>query len=214
MSLGVLNGYATAFEEVPHGGVEKDAIVVVASESLCDVEATHAAELFLAFEEEELVSLHVELATDTGVVVDDEIVDAEGVELFAAGEACGAGTDDGDLGLVDFDFARLRVVDRGQVFFVQLTDFVDIVDRCDADATDAAVDEHLACAALADAALEAAGATVDAVAVDRKTGLMEGGGDGVAFATLDFTAVEDKFDDIGLRDVENGVAFYSIHVVL
>ena len=67
--------------------------MVVASQCLGDVKTAHATELLLLLEEEELVGLHIELATDTAIVVNHQIADAEGIQLLAAGQTCRTGTD-------------------------------------------------------------------------------------------------------------------------
>ena len=211
LGLDILDGDAAALEEVPHRGVEEYAVVVVTGKGLGDIETSHAAELLLLLEEEELVGLHVELAADAGVAVDHQVVDAEGVELPAAGKTCGTCADDGDLCLVDLHFAGLLGESVGHILLVELTDFADVVDWRDTDAANLAVDEHFAGAALADAALEAAWFAVDGVAVDGEACLMEGCGDGVASQTLHGLAVEQKFDNLRPGDVENRMSFDSVH---
>ena len=150
----VLQGDALAFQEVPNGVVQEDAFVVVASQCLGDVEATHAAELLLLLEEEELVGLHVELTADVGVIVDDHIRDAELVEFLTAGQTCRTCADDGDGGLVDLHLALWVLGRLGLVALGNLADFLHTVDFGDADTADFAVDQHLASAAFTDAAFQ------------------------------------------------------------
>ena len=210
----VLDGHATAFKQVPNGVVQQDAFVVVASQGLGDVEATHAAEFLLLLEEEELVGLHVELSADAGVVVDHDVADAEGVELLAAGEACGTRTDDGHLGLIDLHLARLRFLGLGKHvgFVVDGAHFLDAIDESDADAADLTVDEHLTGATLADAAVEASVATVERVAVDGIAGLVKGCGDGLAPLTFDGLAFILELHKVFLRDVQDRVSFDFVHI--
>ena len=210
----VLDGHATAFKQVPNGVVQQDAFVVVACQGLGDVEATHAAEFLLFFEEEELVGLHVELTTDVGVVVHDDVADAEGVELLTAGETCGTGTDDGDLGLVDFHLAGLLLLGLGKdgVLLVDAAHFLDAIDFGDADTADLAIDQHLAGTAFADTAVEASVAAVERVAVDGITGLVKGGGDGLAALTFDGLAFILEFHKVFLRDVQDGVFLDFVHI--
>ncbi len=188
--------------------------MVVASQGLGDVEATHAAEFLLLLEKEELVCLHVELTTDVGVVVDDDVADAEGVELLAAGETCGTGTDDGDLGLVDLHLAGLLLLGLGKdgVLLVDAAHFLDAIDFGDADTADFAIDQHLAGTALTDAAVEASVAAVERVAVDGITGLVKGGGYGLAALTFDGLAFILEFHKVFLRDVQDRVFFDFVHI--
>ena len=83
----------------------------------------------------------------------------------------------------------------------------------DADTAYLAIHQHLASATLAYAAFETAVAAINAVAVDRKTCLMEGGGDGIALLPTHFLAVVDEFDRIGLRNVEDGMMCNLVHVI-
>ena len=188
--------------------------MVVTGQSLGDVEATHSAEFLLLLEEEELVGLHIELTANAGVVVDDDVADAEGIELLTAGETRRTRTNDGDLGLVDFHFAGLVFLRLGKDvgLVVDGAHFLDTIDEGDADAADFAVDQHFAGTALADAAVEASVASVKAVAVNGIAGLVKGGGDGLAPLTFHGLAFILEFHKVFLRDVQNGVFFDFIHI--
>ena len=197
----ILDGHAGTFEQIPNGGVEEDAAVVVAGQRLGDVETTHAAVQFLFLEEEELVGLHVELAAHALVVVDDDVADTLFVEHLAAGQSRRTGTDDDDLGLVNllgllFRFGALREVVLGNLLHLLHT-----VHRGDAYSLDDAVHQHLAGTALADAALEGALASVDAVAVDGKTSLVQGCSNGVALVSRHLLSVKGKNDFFRFRNV-------------
>ena len=74
-----------------------------------------------------------------------------------------------------------------------------------------AVDQHFAGAALAYAALHRALAVLQAVMVDRESGLVKGGGDGLAFLAGDLLALIDKFVEILLGDLQNRVGSYFVH---
>ena len=188
--------------------------MVVASQRFGDVEATHAAEFLLFLEEEELVGLHVELTAYVGVVVDDDVTDAEGVELLTAGETCGTGTDDGDLGLIDLHLAGLRLFGFGKHigFVVNGLDFLDAINESDADTADFAVDEHLAGSALADAAVEASVKSVERVTVNGVSGLVKGGGDGFAALTFNGLAFILEFYKVFLWNVQDWVFLDFVHI--
>ena len=209
----VLHSHTAAFEDVPHGAVEQYALGVVARKGLGNIETTHAAKLLLLLKEEELVGLHVELATDAAVVINDEVGDAEGVQLLAASQSCGAGTDDCYLGLVDFHLALLGFLGLGEDMdtAVHMAHLFHSIDKGDANASHLPVDNHFTGAALADAAVKTAVAAVDAVAVHGEPGLVESGGNGVALAALHLLSVIKKFNNLALRDVQNRVCFDSVH---
>ena len=100
----VLQGDTATFEQIPHGIVEQDAIVVVAGECFGYVKATHATELLLLLKEEELVGLHIELASLGSVVVHHNVGDSQCGELLAACQSGRAAADDGNRGLVNLGF--------------------------------------------------------------------------------------------------------------
>ena len=207
----VLQCDALAFEQIPNGVVEQNAFVVVAGKGLGDVEAAHSTEFLLFFEEEKLVRLHIELSADVGVVIDDHVGNAEFAEFLAAGQSRRTRADDGDGGLVDFHLA-LRVLGRlGLVVFGDFAHFLHAIDEGDADAADFAVHEHFARAALADAALEAAVAASDAVAMDGIARLVKGGGDGLAPLTAHGLAFILEFHKVSLRDVQDGMFLDFVH---
>ena len=95
----VFQGQTRTFENIPHRVAEEDTTRIVAGKGLRDVESAHAAVLLLAFEEEELVGLHVELASDALVIVNHEVVDTESLQLLAAGQSRRTGADNGHGGL-------------------------------------------------------------------------------------------------------------------
>ena len=72
------------------------------------------------------------------------------------------------------------------------------VGKCTLDDT---VHQHLAGAALADAAFEGTFTTVNAVAVDGETGLMQGGGNGVALVARHLLSVKGKNNFFRFRNV-------------
>ncbi len=215
----VLHGNARSLEDIPHGGVQQDAVLTVTRKGLGYVEATHAAIFLFLLEEEELVGLHIELAADTRIAVDDEVVDAKSIQLLAAGKTGRTRADNGDLGLVDLHslsrllrtFWRFESNTRKVGFVGDSTHLADTVNSSDTDAAHATVDQHLAGAALADAALKGAVAALQRVAVDGESRLVEGLGDSVTFAPLDGLAFKKEFDDVGLRDVQNRVFFDFVH---
>lgn len=205
--LDILDGYAAALEQIPNGAVEENALVAIASQGACDIETAHAAETLFLFEKEKLVGLHIELAADAGVIVNHQIVDTESVELLAAGEAGGAGTNNGHLGFVNLHIARLLGNDVGNFVDGRLyvVHFMYTIDKRNTNTAYLAVDHHFASSTLADAAVEAAVATLNAVAVDGETCLVESGGNGVAFATLDWLTIINEFYNLALRNVEDWV---------
>ena len=174
----------------------------------------HTGPDWLLLEEEELVGLHVELSSDAGIVVDHDVADAEGVQLFAAGQTCGTRTDDGHLGLVNLNLTWELFLGFGKDIglVVDGTHFLHAVDEGDADTADLAVDEHFTGAALADAAVEASVATVERVAVDGITGLVKGGGDGLAPLTFHGLAFILEFHKVFLRDIQDRVFLNFVHI--
>ena len=165
------------------------------------------------------MGLHVELSADAGVAVDDKIVDAEGIQLLAAGQTRGAGTDNGHLGFVHLHRLRrllgtLRRLegDARQVGLVgDGAHLAHAVHGGDADAAHAAVHQHLAGAALAYAALQRTVTAVQAVAMHRKTSLVQRLGYRVALLGHHLVAFEHEFGLLPLRDVKNRVSFNPVH---
>ena len=115
LSIGVFDSYAASLEKVPDSGIEEDAIGVLSRKGSGNIEPTHTTKMFLFFEKEKLVGLHIELTANTRVVVDDEVVDAKGIQLFATGETCRASTNNGHFGLINIDRTRLRIGGFGQI---------------------------------------------------------------------------------------------------
>ena len=100
---------ALALEDVPDHAIEHDAFVGIACQRPGDVETAHSAEFLFLLKEEELVSLHLELAADGIVVVQHQIVDACLVQFFPHGEAGRSRADDGDgsaINLLGIGLAR------------------------------------------------------------------------------------------------------------
>ena len=210
----VLDRQPLSFQDIPHDTVEHDPFQGVAGQGLGNVESAHATELLLFFEEEELVGLHLELPADGVVVVDHEVVDACLVQLFADGQAGWPGTDDGHGRTIDLLLAVLpggAAVNQGETLLSDAADFPDAIDLGDADTADVAVHQHFAGTALADTALHGAFAVFQAMVVNRESGLVQRGGDGLAFLATDFLTFKDKFMEILLRDVQNRVGCYFVH---
>ena len=107
LSIGVFDSYAASLEKVPDSGIEKDAIGVLSRKGSGNIEPTHTTKMFLFFEKEKLVGLHIELTANTRVVVDDEVVDAKGIQLFATSETCRASTNNGHFGLINIELSLL-----------------------------------------------------------------------------------------------------------
>ena len=148
--------------------------MVVAGQRLGNVEATHTAKLLFLLKEEELVGLHVELTTYLAVVVDDDVVDAEGVQLLAASQSGRTSTNDSHLSLIHFHLARRLRAYLGHLALsaIDAADFLHAVDFGDADAAHLSVDKHLAGPALANAAIQASVAAIQAMAVNGVAGLV------------------------------------------
>ena len=209
----VLYCQTAAFEDVPNGIVEQYAFVVFAGKGFGDVEATHATIFLLAFKEEELVGLHIELSADAGVVVDNDIVDAESVELFAASKSGRTGTHDGNGGFVYFmlDISVLRLKFGHCLVGVEHGDVFNAIDGGYADTAHFAVDKHLAGTAFADTALQRAVAALQRMAVYGESRFVQRFGNGVALARLYFLSIVKKFGYLALRDVQNRVILNLIH---
>ena len=207
----ILQGDAASFEQVPHGVVQQDAVVVVASQCLGDVKAAHATELLLLLEEEELVGLHIELTTLGGIVVHHDVGDSQRRELLAACQSGRAATDDGNCGLVDSGFLGCTGLALGHVVLGDLAHLFHAVNAGDADAAHLSVDEHFAGTALADAALQAAVASRGAVAVYNESCLMKGGGYGFAFLAANSSPFKLKFHIFFFWKVKNRMIFNFIH---
>ena len=156
---------------------------------------------------------HPELAADGAVVVDHEAVHPCRAELLADGEAGRARADDGDRGLVDLLGGLFRHgPDFGKAFGPGTVDFLHAVHFRDADAADVAVHDHLAGAALADAALHRAVAVLQAVVMDGEACLVQGGGDGLSFLAGDGLSFEDERMQVLLRNAEDGMLRDFVHV--
>ena len=202
---------ASAFQQIPYGMVQQDAFAVLTGQRLCDVKTAHTAILLFLFKKEELVGLHVELTADAAVVVNHKVGDSKLVQLFTAGQTGRSCPDDGDRGLVNADFPLRIIRAFGLVVFRYFAHFVYIIHFCDADAAHFAVNQHFAGTALADAAFQTAVASVKAVAVHRVSGLMQGGGDGIAFFRFYFLSFKQKFDGFLFRNLQDGVLRNFIH---
>ena len=199
----VLDGHAPTFQQVPHRIVQQDAFVVLADQRLGNVEATHATELLLLLEEEELMRLHIELTTYLAIVVNHDVVDAKGIQLLTAGKTGRTGTDDGHLRLVDLHLTRLLRAHLGHCHLAvaHQAHLLHAVYLGDADATHLAIDQHLTRTTLADAAVQAAVAAVKAVTVNGIACLVQGGGNGIALAAQHLVSFIHKFHHLALRDV-------------
>ena len=209
----ILDGEALTLQDVPDDTVQEDAFPGVAGEGFGDVEAAHAAELPLLLEKEELVRLHPELAADGVVVVDHEVIDPRLAELLADGEAGRTRADDGDGGLVHpLRRPGIRGHDLGEAVGPGAVHLFHAVHLGDADAADVAVHDHFARAALADAALHRAVAVLQAVVVDGESGLVQGGGDGLALLSGDGMSFKDKRMQILLRNFEDRMLRNFVHV--
>ena len=210
--LNILQSQPSALQQIPYGVVQQNPLVVVSCQRLCDVKTTHSAVFLLLFKEEELVGLHVELSADAAVVVNHQIVDAQLVQLFAAGKSRRTRADYGHACLVDGDLPLEVFPEFGLVVLGYFAHLVHIVNLGDADAADFPVNQHFAGSALADSAFQAAVTAVQTVTVDRMSGLMQGGCNGVAFCGLYFFSFKQKFDIFLFRNVQNGVRSYFIHI--
>ena len=94
---------------------------------------------------------------------------------------------------------------------VDVPHLLDAVDQRDADAAHLSVDQHFAGTAFADAAVEASVATVETVAVNGKTGLVKGGGDGIAFRGFNFLTFILKTRHLPLGNVDNRMMQNGTH---
>ena len=101
----ILQGDAATFEQVPHGVIEQDAVMVVAGECFGNVKTAHATELLLFLKEEELMGLHIELTTLGCVVVHHNVGDSQCSELLAACQTGRTATDDGYRSLINLGLA-------------------------------------------------------------------------------------------------------------
>ena len=97
------------------------------------------------------------------------------------------------------------VVGFGEVVMGNFLHFPHTVSEGDADAFHFTVNQHFARAALADAAVHAALAALQAVAVDGESCLVQGGRDGVALRSLDLLTLVFKGRDIPFGDIQNGM---------
>ena len=123
--------------------------------------------------------LHVELATNTWIAVDYQIIDAEFLQLLATGQTRWAGTNDGHGGLIDSQcifrlrFGRSIKSNTRQVGLMgDDTHLLDPVDGRDADTAYSAVDQHFAGATLADATFQRAVTTLQRMAMHREARLV------------------------------------------
>ena len=125
--------------------------MIVAGKGFGDIETTHTTIFFLFLEEEKLVSLHIELSADTRIAVDDKVVNAESVQLLAAGKTRWTGADDGHLGLIDLHGLgrllrtgrRFECNTRKVSFMGDGTHLTDAVHGSDTDTTHTVIDQHL-----------------------------------------------------------------------
>ena len=158
------------------------------------------------------MGLHGELSADAVVVVDDDVGDAELVELFAAGEAGGTRADDGDLGLIDLRGSAVAFAGSlGQVVVGDFLHFLHAIHEGDANAFHHAIHEHFAGAAFADTAVHAALAALQTVTVDGETCLMQGGSDGVTLRSLHLLTLVFKGRNLPFGDVQDGMMCNRIH---
>ena len=160
----ILHSNAWPFQDIPHCGVQQDAFLAVSCKSFSNIKASHAAIFFLLLKEKELVGLHIELSSDTWITVNDKVINTKGIQLLTTSKSGRACADDSHLGLVDLHRLgcllrtgrRLKGDSRKIGFMSDGTYLTDAIYSSDTDATHAPVDQHLASAALADAALQRA----------------------------------------------------------
>ena len=177
--------------------------MALASQRLSNIKATHTAKLLLLLKEKELVGLHIELSANPSVVVNHDIIYAEGIQLLATCQASRTRTNDGHLCLIHLHLTRLL---WAHIRYLAHTRFdvahlLHAVHQRHTDAAHLAVDQHLARTALADAAVQTAVAPVEAVAVHRETSLMQGGCNRVTLASLHLLTIVNKLHHLALRDV-------------
>ena len=212
----ILDCQTLPLQDIPDHTVQQDAFPGVSGEGFGDVESAHAAELLLLLEEEELVRLHPELPADGAVVINHEVVHPGFPEFLPHGESGRTCADDGDRGLVDFlgriggrrGFHVVETVFPGAVYLLYA------VHLGDADPADVAVHDHFAGAAFADAALHRAVAVFQTMVMDGKSGLMQRGGDGLAFLAVNGLPFELKCVQVFLRDVQNRMLRDLVHIGL
>ena len=149
------------------------------------------------------MGLHVKLATYAAVVVNYQIVYSKGIELFTTCQTRRTSTNDSHLRFIYFNFTWKLCTDFGNLVDtgIDMVHLFDVINQCDADSFNLPINNHFACATLADTAIEAAIATINTMAVDWETGLMQGGGNGVALAPMHLLTVIDEFHYLALRDI-------------
>ena len=207
----ILACYAFAFEQVPNCGVEEDVAVVVASKRFCDVETTHSAVNLLLLEEEELVRLHIELTANSFVVIDNYVGNAHFVEFLTASQTSRTSTDDYNLSLVNLACFVLRFDDLREIVLRNFANRLNAIDRSYADTLYFSIDQHLAGTAFADAALEAALASVDAMTVNREARLMQGCCNSITFLSCNLLTIILKGGLFGLWNVQNRMFGNLVH---
>ena len=166
------------------------------------------------------MGLHIELAADAGIAVDNQIVDTERIELLATSQTGRTGPDDGHRrfingkGIHRLSFGGSLESDPRQVGLMgDETHLLHPIDGCDANATHTAVNQHLAGTTLADAALQRAVSARKGMAMHGIACLVEGFSNGVALVATHRFAFKQKLHFLALRNVEYRMPFNLIHIV-
>ena len=211
LSDDVLKCYATTFEQVPHGVVEQDAVMIVAGESLRDVKTAHATKLLLFLKEEELMCLHIELAALGGVVVNHNVGYSKCGELLAASQSRRTTANDGNRSFVNLSLMGFTGFALGHVVLGNLANLLHAVNTRDADAAHLTVDKHFAGTTLADTALQTAVTTGSAVAVHNKSCLMKGGSYSFTLLPANGSPFKLKLHVLFFWKLKNRMIFNFIH---
>ena len=212
----ILHCQAFPLQDIPDYAVQDNSFLGVSGKVFGYVEPAHAAQLLFLLEEEELVRLHPELTAHGAVVVDDQIVHPGLVQLFPDRQAGRPGADDSHRRPVHLLGCRIL---RGRLNLGKRVDsdafhLLDTVHRRDADTADVPVHEHLAGAALADAALHGAPAAFQAVMVDRKARLVQRSRDGLPFLTIDGLSFKKESVQILAWNGEDRMSCNLVHYVV
>ncbi len=155
------------------------------------------------------MGLHIELTSNSGIVVNDQIGDPGPVQFLPDGQSCGSCSNDRHNGFINGYGTRLRYG-----FFLRKEAVGDPsyllypVYFSDADPAHLTVNKHFTGTALPDTTGETPVSVFQAVLVDQQTGLMQSRGNRKTFLTIDCLTFKRKCNFILFRNGENGMFLY------
>ena len=182
------------------------------SQGFGNIEATHAAKFLLFLKEEKLMGLHGKLSANLVVVVNYNIFNAMLVQLFTNRKPCRTGSNNNNLCFIHpYRIILFIINNRWRIIFGYFLNLFYPVNCCNTDAFDLPINQHFAGATFPNAAFEAALTIFEAVAVHRKSGLVQRGSDRKTFFAVNRLSVKPEILFFACANIKNWVFFNLVH---